>query len=75
MYEALWEDLWKKSASSGFRIRGIWIADVAWQGASGVLNEDKLGNDRVPLSSPPCYPGHGRPLTICLDSILARPCT
>ena len=46
MYEALWEELLAQSKTSGFRIRGIWIADVAWQGASGVLNEDKLGNDR-----------------------------
>jgi hypothetical protein len=30
----------------GFRIRSIWIADVAHQGMSGVLNEDRLGNDR-----------------------------
>jgi pimeloyl-ACP methyl ester carboxylesterase len=27
-------------------VRGIWIADVAWQGQSAILNEDKIGNDR-----------------------------
>lgn len=27
-------------------MRGIWIADVAWQGQSAILNEDKIGNDR-----------------------------
>ncbi len=32
----------------GVRVRGIWIADVAWQGQSGILNEDVLGNDRKP---------------------------
>ncbi|KAJ2904678.1 Abhydrolase domain-containing protein [Zalerion maritima] len=45
MYEALWEDLHAKSKEKGFRIRGIWIADVAWQGQSGLLNGSRLGND------------------------------
>jgi hypothetical protein len=34
------------SKSEGFRIRGIWMADVANQGQSGVINEGLLGNDR-----------------------------
>ena len=38
MYEAL--------KQQGQAIAGIWIADVAHQGLSGVLNEEKLGNDR-----------------------------
>lgn len=38
MYEAL--------KQQGQAIAGIWIADVAHQGMSGVLNENKLGNDR-----------------------------
>ena len=42
LYEPLWEDL---SRALRRPIRGIWIADVAQQGMSGVLNEDKLGND------------------------------
>lgn len=42
----MWDDLLVRSKSNGFRIRGIWIADVAQQGASGVLNENILGNDR-----------------------------
>ena len=46
MYEPLWEDLHTHSKSNGFRIRGIWIADLAQEGASGVLNEHLLGNDR-----------------------------
>jgi hypothetical protein len=32
----------------GVRIRDIWIADCAWQGQSGILNQEQglLGNDR-----------------------------
>jgi len=47
LYEPLWEDLVDVLWKSGIRVRGIWIADVAWQGQSGILNEDKLGNDRM----------------------------
>lgn len=47
MYEPLWEDIYRRSKSSGFRIRSIWIADVAHQGASGILNEHLLGDDRM----------------------------
>ncbi|KAL1898209.1 hypothetical protein Sste5346_003615 [Sporothrix stenoceras] len=45
LYEPLWDDLLALSEKSGFRIRSIWIADVAWQGQSGLLNEPNLGND------------------------------
>lgn len=44
LYEPLWDELLQRSKSQGFRIRSIWIADVAHQGASSVLNEDVLGN-------------------------------
>lgn len=47
MYEPLWEELHARSKRHGFRIRSIWIADVAHQGASGILNEQFLGNDRM----------------------------
>lgn len=46
LYEALWEDLLAQSRRNGFRIKAIWIADCAWQGYSGELNEEHLGNDR-----------------------------
>lgn len=46
LYEALWDDLLVESEKLGFRIRSIWIADAAWQGQSGHLNEAILGNDR-----------------------------
>jgi hypothetical protein len=38
--------LYQKLKAKDIRIRNIWIADVAHQGASGVLNERNLGNDR-----------------------------
>ena len=45
LYEPLWDDLFRALKKQGLAIRGIWIADVAQQGMSGVLNEDKLGSD------------------------------
>lgn len=45
LYEPLWEDLLSQCEAQGVQIRSIWIADVCHQGASGVRNEDKLGND------------------------------
>ncbi|RAL01017.1 putative toxin biosynthesis protein [Aspergillus ibericus CBS 121593] len=45
LYEPLWEELHARSKANGFRIRSIWMADVAHQGESSVVNEDLLGND------------------------------
>ncbi|TQV98174.1 toxin biosynthesis protein [Cordyceps javanica] len=45
LYEPLWEDLVKELATKGVRVGSIWIADCAWQGQSGLLNQDKLGDD------------------------------
>lgn len=45
LYEPLWEDLLTQSEKQGWRIRSIWIADVAHQGYSSVLNERLLGNE------------------------------
>lgn len=47
MYEPLWEELYQKLKAKGVAIRSIWIADVAHQGQSGVMNEKKLGGDRM----------------------------
>jgi len=60
LYEPLWDELLKISKANNFAIRGIWIADVVHQGHSGVLNENKLGNDRKPtnLLSPPSTTQH-----------------
>ncbi|KAI6369483.1 hypothetical protein MCOR25_004440 [Pyricularia grisea] len=45
LYEPLWDDILAQSSAHGFKIRSIWIADMAWQGESGVVNKGKLGND------------------------------
>lgn len=47
LYEPFWEEIYHRSKTKGIAIRGIWIADVAHQGQSGVVNECKLGNDRT----------------------------
>ena len=45
LYEPLWEDLERLLSQKGRRIRSIWIADTANQGASGLLNEDSKYDD------------------------------
>lgn len=55
LYEPLWDEIHARSRTSGFRIRSIWIADVAHQGHSSVLNEQLLGND-------PSWNDHARDL-------------
>ncbi|KAI2784372.1 putative toxin biosynthesis protein [Daldinia loculata] len=55
LYEPLWADLHARSKAHGFRIRGVWIADVSNQGYSGQINESALGND-------PSWNDHARDL-------------
>lgn len=51
LYEPVWDAMLEHTRrTAGFRIRNIWIADVSNQNASGVLNEDLIGNERT------CYP-------------------
>ncbi|KAK1782197.1 Alpha/beta hydrolase family-domain-containing protein [Copromyces sp. CBS 386.78] len=45
LYEPLWEDLVHALSTRGIKIRSIFIADAAWQGQSGLINESALGND------------------------------
>ncbi|KAL2818009.1 hypothetical protein BJX63DRAFT_429341 [Aspergillus granulosus] len=45
LYEPIWEELYTRLKDQGIRIRSIWIADTANQGASGILNGELLGND------------------------------
>ncbi|KAL8898872.1 MAG: hypothetical protein Q9192_001852 [Flavoplaca navasiana] len=52
LYEPFWEALCRSSERRGLHVRSIWMADVANQGMSSVLNEDKLGNDREPPEEP-----------------------
>jgi hypothetical protein len=46
LYEPIWEGVLSQLHDKGIRIRSIWIADIANQAASGVLNGEYLGNDR-----------------------------
>ena len=64
LYEPLWEDLLARLADRGIGIRSIFIADVAWQGQSGILNESALGND-------PSWHDHARDL-LCLVNHFRR---
>ena len=52
VYEPLWEDLYVEAKSRGIRIRSILMADAAWQGQSGILNSNALGNDRKKPTPP-----------------------
>ncbi|KAK4864946.1 hypothetical protein LT330_001569 [Penicillium expansum] len=45
LYEPLWEEIHSRSKQNGMRIRSIWMADVAQEGQSSVINEHSLGND------------------------------
>ncbi|KAK6821618.1 hypothetical protein RU639_007723 [Aspergillus parasiticus] len=45
VYEPLRVEIYHAAKKAGLQLRGIWIADAAHQGTSGILNEEKLGND------------------------------
>ncbi|KAI9839928.1 MAG: hypothetical protein M1819_000120 [Sarea resinae] len=60
LYEPLWDEILHRSSDCGIRIRNIWIADVSNQGASGVMNEDELGND-------PSWGDHPRDLLLMIN--------
>ncbi|KAI9819943.1 MAG: hypothetical protein M1827_006513 [Pycnora praestabilis] len=45
VYEPLWDEILHRSKRAGFQIRGVWIADISHQGASGVINEEMMGDD------------------------------
>ncbi|KAJ5353984.1 hypothetical protein N7541_006548 [Penicillium brevicompactum] len=42
LYEPLWEELLARLKQDGIRIRSIWMADAANQGASGILMKKTL---------------------------------
>lgn len=46
LYEPLLDDLFGLCNEHNLHIRSIWFADSVHQGASGLLNADKLGNER-----------------------------
>ncbi|KAH9809538.1 Alpha/beta hydrolase family [Teratosphaeria destructans] len=60
LYEPLWDELYSRLKAQGIRISNIFIADVAHQGWSGVLNERKLGND-------PSWMDHPRDLFLMVN--------
>ncbi|PWW76000.1 alpha/beta-hydrolase [Tuber magnatum] len=53
LYEPFFDHLLVEYEKSGLRIRSIWAPDAAHQGASGVLNEEVIGDD-------PCWNDHSR---------------
>lgn len=76
LYEPLWDDLYETLRGVGVGIRGIWIADVAWQGESGVLNERLIGDDRrlCPVDLLGWFSfDHRQQLTHCLASWYDHP--
>ncbi|CAG8083708.1 unnamed protein product [Penicillium salamii] len=46
LYEPLWEDLLVQCRKRGIQVGSIWTADASNLGASGVVNEELLGNDQ-----------------------------
>ncbi|KAF9888899.1 hypothetical protein FE257_008269 [Aspergillus nanangensis] len=69
LYEPLWDEIYHRLQAKGIAIRGIWIADIAHQGQSGVVNESKLGNDPSSLD-------HARDLLLMINDFrdqLPRP--
>jgi hypothetical protein len=44
LYEPFFDAILERSGKAGFRIRAIWAPDIANQGASGIRNENKLGD-------------------------------
>ena len=63
-YEPLFEELVSASRASDHKIRGIWVADMAHEGASSVLNEKHLGND-------PHWFDHSRDLLLLINNFSA----
>ena len=47
VYEPLWDELYERLRARGREVRSIWIADMASQGRSGIINERLLGPDGV----------------------------
>lgn len=60
LLEPFWDDFYEQMQSRGREIRGIWIADQAHQGRSGILNEGILGDD-------PSWFDHARDLLFLIN--------
>ncbi|GAM44029.1 hypothetical protein TCE0_060r19321 [Talaromyces pinophilus] len=64
IYEPIWEEIVSRLNARGIRVRSMWIADSASQSASGVLNEENLGND-------PSWFDHARDLLYLINHFKA----
>ncbi|PYI09829.1 alpha/beta-hydrolase [Aspergillus sclerotiicarbonarius CBS 121057] len=64
VYEPVWEEIYERLKRNGLRIRSIWIANPANQGASAELNEELLGND-------PSWFDHSRDLLYMINQFKA----
>lgn len=64
-YEPLWDDLLPRLRARGVRVRGVWVADMAHQGASAAANEDELGDDPHPFD-------HARDLLCAVNHFRAQ---
>ncbi|KAF2675975.1 alpha/beta-hydrolase [Lentithecium fluviatile CBS 122367] len=62
-YEALWDEI--LNAANGFKIRSIWMAEYANQGASYAKNADALGDDQ-------CWLDHSRDLLLMVNHFRDR---
>jgi hypothetical protein len=58
-YEPLWQDLYTELIRKGIPLRGIWIADISNQGASGVLNEYIQGDQSTSSLFLSMFPSSG----------------
>ena len=65
LYEPLWDELVKSLNQQNIDVRGIWIADVAHQGQSGLINQDRLGND-------PNWNDHARDMLVLINHFRAE---
>ncbi|GMF70799.1 unnamed protein product [Aspergillus oryzae] len=72
VYEPLWVEIYYAAKKAGLQLRGIWIADAAHQGTSGILNEEKLGNDHK-LPQPIFGLGHSMGATQLMNVSLMHP--
>ena len=60
LYEPLWEELVRSLKHRNIDVHAIWMADVAHQGQSGLMNQDKLGND-------PSWNDHARDMLLMVN--------
>lgn len=65
IYEPLWDRMHEAAATEGITICNIWMADVAYQGESGMLNKHEDYDDEMSLTD------HSRHLLAMIDHFKA----